>query len=98
MAECRLLGIPPGSLGGQRLVVPDPVPVWPDMHAGVAIFLSLSTQWRMSSGMAGTFATGLDYQAIEPTARMIGVELSPAVFSDVRALESASLQIWNARR
>jgi hypothetical protein len=93
-----MLGIEPGSLGGKREHVPDPVPVWPDMQAGVAIFMSLSTQWRMASGLSGTFATGLDYQAIEPTARMIGVELSPAVFSDVRALESASLQIWNARR
>jgi hypothetical protein len=68
------------------------------MQVGFALFLAMSTQWRIASTMSSTFATGLDYGVIEITARNAELELTPAVFSDVRALESEALRVWASRR
>ena len=41
---------------------------------------------------------GLDYQAIEPTARLLGVELTPAVFLCLRTLEAEALRVFAEKR
>lgn len=93
-----MLGIDPARLGG-RVKVPDPPVVWPDMVDAFALFTSMATQWRwISAGMAGSFQSGLDYAALDATARAIGVQLTPHVFSDVRTLESEALKVWSKRR
>lgn len=85
------MGIDPVAMYGAAPDI-DPPMVWPDMLDGISVFLAMKTQWNVLSTMAGTFRQGLKYEAIEPTARMAGVELSPRIFSDLRTLESAALE------
>lgn len=66
------------------------VGIWPDNLAAVNVFIALGTQWRV--GMAG--ATGLDYGAIDPVMRLVGVPRAERleVFEDLRVLEDAALE------
>lgn len=41
---------------------------------------------------------GLDYQAIEPTARLLGVDVTPGVFLCLRTLEAEALRVFADRR
>lgn len=65
-------------------------------YAAAGLLLALSTQWQRV-GMAAV-ATGLDYKAIEPTARLLGIELTPAVFLNLRTMEAEVLQAWAERQ
>lgn len=56
--------------------------------------MTLASQWRMHP-MAGR--TGLDYAAIAPTAAMLGLAMTPALFADLRVMESAAMAVWAAR-
>lgn len=73
--------------------------IWPDMMDSVALFFAISTQWRWTgAGMAGLFRTGIDYNALEPTARMAAIEVTPQVFDDIRTLEREALAAWSRKR
>jgi hypothetical protein len=73
--------------------------IWPDMVDSVALFFALSTQWTwVSAGMAGTWRIGINYAAIEPTARLSGLSVTPTVFDDIRTLEQEALAVWNRKR
>lgn len=56
----------------------------------------MGTQWRI--GMAG--ATGLDYAALPPVMRLVGVSRKdwPDVFEGVRVMESAALQTMHKKK
>ena len=73
---------------------PDPVMVWPDMRAAVTVFFAMGTQWRV--GVAGIL--GLEYQAIKPTAELMGVEFKPADMVDLRAMEAEALAAMRRKR
>lgn len=63
--------------------------VWDINWRTFSLFHSLSTQWRV--GMGG--ATGLDYAAIPPVAKMLGIkkkELS-SMFPDLQVMENEAL-------
>jgi len=69
------------------------------MRDAVGLFMALATQWRWAgAGLAGAFRLGLDYNAVEPTARMLRVELTPTVFNDLRVMETEALSVWSKRR
>lgn len=67
----------------------------PDEWEAVSLFFALDTQWRRA-GMAGGRA-GLDYAAVEPTARMLGFEVKPQLLHDLRAMEGAALATFAER-
>lgn len=68
------------------------------MKDAVGIFFSMSTQWRWTSaGLAGALRMGLDYQAIEPVARMLGVDLTGDVFADLQLMETEALGVWSRK-
>jgi hypothetical protein len=46
--------------------------------------------------MTGT-RLGIDYAAIEPTARMLGIEMKPQLLTDVRTMELAAIETMAAR-
>lgn len=96
--ECRAFGIDPAAMrwGDDK---PDHVLlIWPDMQDAVALFFSLSTQWRWTgAGMAGAFRTGLDYSVLEATARAASLEMTPALFDDIRVLERECLAVWSRK-
>lgn len=62
----------------------------------MALFFALDTQWRRA-GMSGE-RLGIDYGAVEPTARMMGVEMTPLRLSDLRIMEAAALEQFARRR
>lgn len=68
------------------------------MADAVALFFAMATQWRwVGAGMGGAFRTGLDYGALEQTARAAGLEMTPAVFDDIRTLEREALAEWSRK-
>jgi hypothetical protein len=66
-----------------------PVELTSEEADSFALFVALDTQWRFHP-MAG-IRLGLDYMAIEPTARMLGIEMLPQRLLDIRAMEAAAL-------
>lgn len=66
------------------------------MKDAIALFFALSTQWRWLGGMA-VIRTGLDYAAIEPTARGLELPVTPGLFNDIRTLELAALDAWSQK-
>ncbi len=54
-----------------------------------SLFLALGTQWNRHA-MTGLHL-GLDYAAIAPTAAMLGIDVGPDRFHDLRMMESAAL-------
>jgi hypothetical protein len=97
--ECVKFGIDPAALrwGSDRPA--GRVQIWPDMQDAVALFFALSTQWRWTGvGMAGAFRTGLDYSVLEATAKATGLELTAALFDDIRTLEREALAVWSRKR
>ncbi|MDQ7981350.1 DUF1799 domain-containing protein [Paraburkholderia sp. SARCC-3016] len=71
--------------------------VYPENWKAVRVFLALSTQWRMvalsSLGGGHVLHTGLDYSAVEPTCRLMGIkpERRAAIFRKLRIMEEAAL-------
>lgn len=53
------------------------------------LFLALGTQWRVHPMMG--VRLGLDYQAIGAAAAMLAITISPAIFHDLRMMESAAV-------
>lgn len=68
------------------------------MRDAVGLFLALDTQWRWTAvGLAGSIRTGLDYQTVAATADLSGVTMTPQLFSDIRTLELAALEVWSKK-
>jgi hypothetical protein len=67
-----------------------------DDWTAASLLLALDTQWK-TAGMTGVIH-GLDYQAIEPTARLLGVEVTPPVFLALRTMEAEALRVFAERR
>ncbi|MFM0192420.1 DUF1799 domain-containing protein [Paraburkholderia strydomiana] len=81
-----------------REQVPEPAfEVYEENWDAVQVFSALSTQWRMSAfsgfGAARLVHTGLDYAAIEPVYRLIGIrrDRRAAIFEQIRVMEEAAL-------
>lgn len=77
---------------------PEPEPIGLDIEEWTAasLLLALDTQWK-TAGMAGVI-TGLDYAAIEPTARLLGIDVTPPVFLALRTMEAEALGVFADRR
>ena len=56
------------------------------------LFMTLQTQWQWHP-MAG-MRTGLNYASIGAAATMLGLVMTPALFLDIRVMESAALSAW----
>lgn len=71
--------------------------IHPANETAVRLFLSMGTQWRLAG--VGTMQraliirTGLDYGAIEVTARLLGQDApTPDTFARLRILEGAAIE------
>ena len=76
---------------------PEHFELWRENDAALAIFLSLSTQWRAIESAAGVKVVGLNYPAVESVLRIRKVRDRERVFSDIQIMESAVLPILNNR-
>ena len=74
----------------------DPVEVWPENWASLALFCSLQTQWSVAIGMGGGGRIGLRYEALYPLLDRAAdgdkAEWSQ-LFADVQAMEQAAF-LW----
>jgi len=62
-------------------------------------FLTVAGQWRSVPRFgAAPLWLGLDYTAAEAGWRLAGVELTPALFSEVQLIEAGAVQALNAER
>jgi hypothetical protein len=100
----RKLGVPQEEVAtALRQPVPEEnaIAIAPHLVEVVHVFSSLRSQWRtVSNGMAGVVFTGLDYTALEPTLRMLGLEPvnRPRLFEHLRTMEMEALRVMNATR
>ncbi|MBW2024372.1 MAG: DUF1799 domain-containing protein [Deltaproteobacteria bacterium] len=62
----------------------------PENQEAWELWQAVQTQWR--SGPSGPI--GLDYGVMMKVARLLGVDLSPAVFGKIQALEKQTLDHW----
>ena len=86
MNALAAFGLEPGDFAQQAR----PLGLWPENLVPVAVFASLSTQWRI--GFAGP--VGLDYGVLPVVFRLHNQPRAdwPALFEDLRTLEAAALQ------
>lgn len=61
----------------------------------IRLFYSMATQWRFDP-LSGR-RLGIDYSAVPATAQMLGVQMSPDRFHDMRVMEAEALNVL-ARR
>ena len=66
-----------------------------DEGRSIGLFLALDTQWK-TAGLAG-IRTGLDYAAVSPAARLLGIEMTPQIFLDLRVMEREALSVQAER-
>ncbi|MFL9883117.1 DUF1799 domain-containing protein [Paraburkholderia agricolaris] len=86
------------DVASARERAPEPAfEVYAENWDAVQVFSALSTQWRMAAfsgfGAARLVHTGLDYSAIEPVYRLIGIgrDRRAAIFQQIRVMEEAAL-------
>lgn len=58
------------------------------------LFLALGTQWRRCATTGAR--TGLIYEAVAPTARMLEVKVGPTLLADLQAMEGEALAVLAA--
>jgi len=68
---------------------PGEITLAPDEATAFSLFVALGTQWERH-GMTG-LRLGISYTAIQPTAQMLGVSMTPRLFNDIRTMERAAL-------
>lgn len=61
-----------------------------DEGPAIGLFCALDTQW-LTAGLAGV-RTGLNYGAIEPTARLLDIDVTPRTFLDLKIMEHEALK------
>lgn len=60
--------------------------------ASAGLFLRLGGQWRWA-GLG--VRIGLDNNAIEATARLLGIKVTPRMMLDLGVMEEAALTVWS---
>ena len=68
--------------------------LWPDNEKPFNIFTRIQTQWRVS--VSG--ATGLDYHGVGEAVRMMGMAMTPELFSDIQLMERAALRAMQRKQ
>lgn len=70
--------------------------IFPANQPALDLFLSCQTQWRAFGVGVSIIWLGLDYQAVRVAADLMGIEISPALFADLRVMESAAMLELNS--
>lgn len=73
--------------------------VFPDNWQTVAVFLNLSSQWRIIAGMGGATYQGIEFASIEPCLRLMGVKVKkwPAIFRSLVVMAGEAAAVINER-
>lgn len=66
------------------------------MADAVALFFDAPWNW-VSLGLAGVMRTNIQRAELEASARLLGIAMTPELFSDVRAMEDEAIKIWSRK-
>jgi hypothetical protein len=70
--------------------------IWEEHVAALHAFLSVATQWRIVAPGDGTLRrTGLDYAGVRVDLENAGVEVTPALWSDIKLIEAGAIAAGN---
>ncbi len=69
--------------------------VWEENWEAAQLFRSLSTQWIVIVGLGGAVYQGLDYNRVEATMRLMGIESSLRLFQKIQTMEAAGAKAMN---
>lgn len=75
---------------------PGEIVLSPDEAVPFGLFAALGTQWERHA-MTGV-RLGINYAAIPPTAQMLDITMTPAIFNDIRLMERAALDEFARRQ
>ncbi|MBL8575135.1 MAG: DUF1799 domain-containing protein [Hyphomicrobiaceae bacterium] len=76
---------------------PAGIAVWPDHWDAARLVAALASQWRVIVGGDRLIWLGLDYAAVEVTARLMGITATPDTFRQVQQMEGVILPLLNRR-
>lgn len=76
---------------------PAGIAVWPDHFDAARLVAALASQWRVIVGGDRLIWLGLDYAAVEVTARLMGIAATPEMFRQVQQMEGVILPLLNRR-
>ncbi|MGE0256927.1 MAG: DUF1799 domain-containing protein [Alphaproteobacteria bacterium] len=69
--------------------ISDTLPVLEENWPALQLFCALETQWR-TAGIDG-MATGIDYAAVEPVARLLSIAVDADLMARLRVLERTTI-------
>ncbi|WP_417022560.1 DUF1799 domain-containing protein [Bilophila wadsworthia] len=64
--------------------------MWPELAPLADLWVQVQSQWKNN----GFGPTGMDWQAVRAIADWIGMDLTPADFRRLKALEDDTLKEW----
>lgn len=71
--------------------------IWHDNVESLSAFCACATQWRTLLGETRLIRLGLDYSGVKAVLWGMKVKNPQAVFNDIRAMELAALEVFNAQ-
>lgn len=98
-AELAGLGIPDAQIAQMVATTAqrEEFEVWPDNWDALVLFAECGTQWRWLAGFGRAGRTGLDYSGVESVlGSMPGITDRAQAMADVRVMERAALEVFNA--
>lgn len=70
--------------------------LWPDHIPALEAFLAVQTQWAtVVYPMGQTLHHGLRYEGVEAGLRMAGIEVTPALWGQIRLIEAGAKEALN---
>jgi len=96
LEDARMLGL---DLTAEDLARTTPDAVWRCNVPAVLAFLSAATQWNcVGFGEGGMQVIGLNYDCARTAMDLAGIEVTPAIWADVRAIERGAIGEMNGGR
>jgi hypothetical protein len=100
--DAELLGIEAGDAEAWMGVSDEPEDflVWPENWQTVQVFIAMSTQWYVVSGMAGDSVKGLNYAALPAVYEGLSIRKKdrPDIFAGLQQMEWAALKVMARQR
>ncbi|HBM60570.1 MAG TPA: hypothetical protein DD444_15410 [Citreicella sp.] len=69
--------------------------LWPEHQPAVEAFIAVQDQWRVVAGFGGAFWLGLDHAACEASLRLAGIAVTPALWAELRVIETGVKAVLN---
>lgn len=67
------------------------------MRKSYALFCDAPWNW-ISVGLGGTIRTNVSRVEMEAAARGLGIDITPAIYVDIRVMEEEAIRYWSRKR